>query len=115
MSKEMKRELRKLRLKHDLIEKTDCTPEENSAFSETKAKGETLPENVFEYLGDDGTGNGTFYKVSDTGLTDAEKAEYIQLKQSRDITIIKNCTVFFAALAALGLTLTILNYIYYMM
>ena len=75
MSKDMKRELRKLRLKHDLIEKTDCTPEENSAFSEIKAKGETLPENVFEYLGDDGTGNGTFYKVSDTGLTDAEKEE----------------------------------------
>jgi len=115
MSKEMKRELRKLRLKHDLIEKTDCTPEENSAFSEIKAQQGILPENDFEYLGDDGTGKGTFYKVSDTGLTDAEKEEYIQLKQSRDIAIIKNCTVFFTVLAALGLTLAILNYISYMM
>ena len=66
-------------------------------------------------MGDDGTGKGTFYKVSDTGLTDAEKEEYIQLKQSRDIAIIKNCTVFFAALAALGLALGILNYIALMM
>ena len=115
MSKDMKRELRKLRLKLELIEQTDCTPDENAEFSAIKAQGETLPENVFEYLGDDGTGKGTFYKVSDTGLPDAEKEEYIQLKQSRDIAIIKNCTVFFAALAALGLALGILNYISYMM
>ncbi len=111
MPKNMKKELRRLRLVHDLVVKTDCAAQENEKFAEIVKSGNALPENVFEYVNSDGVRMGEFYKISDSELSPEEKEEYIKLKQSRDINIIRNCVIFFTVLTALGLLVTIMNYI----
>ncbi len=111
----MKKELRRLKLKHDLVSKIECTSAENEEFAAIAKEGKALPCDVFEYVNSEDKGTGEFYKISENGLTPEEKEEYIRLKQCRDINIIKNCTVFFTVLAALGLALGIINYIALMM
>lgn len=115
MEKNMKKELRKLRLEHDLISKKDCTFQENEEYSAVVKEGKELPHNVFEYINSEGKGTGEFYEIFETDLSPEEREEYIRLKQCKNINIIKNCTVFFTALVALGLALAIINYISLMM
>lgn len=47
----------------------------------------------------------SFYVLYDSGLSDDEKKEYIQLKQLSYVKTIKNCAVFFTALTIITLVL----------
>ncbi|MGN0617973.1 MAG: hypothetical protein ACI4J7_03015 [Ruminiclostridium sp.] len=105
---DMKYELRKLRFKMKFIQDIECTNEENKKYAEILKNGGQLPEGVFQYKNDEGELIDLFYTVYDSGLTNEEKNEYIQYKKLTYIKTIKNCIVFFTAIAAISILFDII-------
>lgn len=103
---DLKKELRNFYLEALLLQKIDCSNEENKKYSQMKKNNEPLPSGVYEYEMENGLGTGTFYTEYKQDLTQEEKLEYIAFKQLKMINTIKNCTVFFTVLTVVSLLIT---------
>ena len=99
-------ELMDLRLEVGLLQKTNCSSQENKEFSNKIKAGDALSDRVYQYMLE-GQPVDEFYKIYDTELKGTQKIEYIMLKQYKLIKTIKNCVVFFT-------TITILSILVYM-
>ena len=99
-----KSELLKLRIEAGIVQKHDCSVEENKEYSERISKGEPLPENVYRYE----EATEYFYRIYEPELTDEERREYIQLLKLRKLNTIRNCTIFFTVLVILSIIATVI-------
>ncbi len=100
---DMKEELQRARLDFHVLQRIDCTREENKAYSEMIKNGEPLPAGVYQYR-NSATGNylNSFYTIWDSGLNDAEKGEIIQYQKLYYLKTIKNCLVFFVVMSIIA-------------
>nr|MCR4693067.1 hypothetical protein [Bacillota bacterium] len=111
---DLREELRSLYFDALLLQKIDCSREDNEKYRQLLKNNEPLPNGVYEYKisGVDeykmpaGEGSGTFYTIYQPELTQEEKLEYITFKQLKMISTIKSCVVFFATLTAISLAIT---------
>ncbi len=88
-------DLRDLRTAHGLIQRIDCSKEENKAYRQHLKNGESLPENVHRYTDVNDAPMNEFYTEKMIDLDEAEKQEYILLLQLSKIETIKKCVIFF--------------------
>ena len=103
---DLKEELRSLYFDALLLQKIDCSREDNKKYNQLLKNNEPLPNGVYEYKMETGERTGTFYTVYQPELTQEEKLEYITLKQLKMISTIKNCVVFFTALTVISMVIT---------
>lgn len=91
-----------------LLQKIDCSKEDNKKYKQMLKDGKSLPNGVFEYKAgvDESEGLGTFYTIYKPDLTQEEKLEYILFKQMSMISTIKSCVVFFAAITIISMIIT---------
>ncbi len=102
----LKKELRSLYFEALLLQKIDCSREDNKKYNQLIKNNESLPDGVYEYKMETGDGTGTFYTVYQPELTQEEKIEYITFKQLKMISTIKNCVVFFTVLTVISMIIT---------
>jgi len=93
-----KKKLREGAQKWDVVERVECTDEENKQYSEM----ETLPENVKRIM-EDGKETGRYIRYDSADLTDQETMEYLAYKQLELLGSIKSYLLFFVVLAVIGL------------
>ena len=110
---DLRDELRQIRFDMNFLQRIDCTKEENKAYSKMIKNGESLPDGVYQYRDSYGNNIESFYTIFDSGLTDAEKQEYIQYQKLLHIITIKNCVVFFTVLTIISLIATIILLLQY--
>ncbi len=105
----MKEKIRRMYFNNGILQKIDCSSEQNEEYQNIIANGGSLPEGIFSYKyyegSDSESESNRFYTVYDGGLTDAEKLEYIYLKQLEQLKSIKTCIIFFGILTLLLLYL----------
>lgn len=104
LNENQRAEMAKLYEAIGLCEDIDCTPEENEQYRQMLIEGKPLPKVVYRYK-KEGTGEyvDVFYTRKGSELSEAERAEYIQLKQFAELRTIKRCVIFFVVLAAIPL------------
>jgi hypothetical protein len=101
----MKEIMRSMYFDNNFLQKIECSNEQNKEYLNILKNGGSLPEGTFRYKFEDGSESNRFYTVYDAGLTDAEKLEYINLKQLEALKSIKWCIISFAILTLLLLYL----------
>lgn len=99
-NKNIREELLQMRLNEGLSTATPCTEDECRTFAELTANKKQLPKGIAEVESGE---EAAFYRIENAGLTDEEQKEYVRLKKLGYLKTIKNCLVFFAALAIIGL------------
>lgn len=108
----LQNELRELKIKAGLLSEVPCTEQETEEYQKLLENNETLPTGVYsrdKILSE----NNTFYTVhGESELTEAEKKEYIALKQLKYVKTIKNCVLFFTILTILSMALAVLLLIF---
>lgn len=101
---DLKKELNSLQYEIQLMQKIDCSKEDNKKYRELSKQGLPIPEGVYAYKSDTGEEMYQYYTIHiPTELTKEERVEYIMLKQYQNIKIIKNCVLFFTILTAISL------------
>lgn len=90
--------------------KTPCSKEDENKYCQMLKQGQSLPENIVvskEY----GMGNEVryhFYVTEADVLSEADRLEFIMLKQLQILKTIKNCSLFFVALGLISIIISIL-------
>ena len=108
---DLKDELRDIYFDVNLLQKIDCSKEDNKKYIQMLKNGETLPNGVFEYKYDfDEEGSGTFYTIHKPELTPEERLEYITFKQLKMLNTIKNCVVYFTSVSIISAILALLSF-----
>lgn len=104
---DLKEELRDIYFDVNLLQKIDCSKEDNKKYKQMLQNGENLPQGVFEYKYElDNAGTGDFYTIHKPELTPEERLEYITFKQLKMLNTIKNCVVFFSTLTVISMVIT---------
>ena len=101
--KDIKEQITAFKFEFDLLQKIPCSKEENKRYAQMCKHGQPLPENIFQYDNYGSDDLADFYTVYTPELTDAEIAEYLTYKKLSLLRTIKNCLVFFVALAVISL------------
>ena len=108
-TKELRREIAKYRRKFGLQSRTPCTDEENRAYLDIVNSGRELPEGVGRFKIVNGDYLNEFFTVQETDLTKEEQQEYLRFRELEMLSTstgylrtIRNCVVFFTALAVIG-------------
>ena len=83
--RDMREELNQLRFKVGVVQKINCSFEENNKYWNSIRNGYSLPNNVYQHAG-----YNSFYTIYDPKLTEAERQEYIQYRNLLDVTEIKD-------------------------
>lgn len=100
----LKKELEELKLQLGMLQKLECTEEQNAVYRTYIAQGKPLPTGIFtNYTPGSPIEFATFYTIQSTALSKEELAEYIQYKQLRSLITIKRCVVFFTVLTIISL------------
>ena len=100
-------ELNTLQYELHLLQKIDCSKEDNKKFKELLKSGQSLPDGIYSYKSESGEELDVFYTIhKPTELNSEERMEYILLKQFQQIKTIKNCVVFFTVLTVISLIAT---------
>lgn len=100
----LRRDLDGYRYEFNLLQRIPCSKEENIRYQKLLKEGGALPEGVHPYTYDNGVVSETaFYTVYQSELTEDEKREYIALRQLSMMRTIRNCILFFTALAVISL------------
>lgn len=92
-----------------LLNKVNCTKEENMAFAEMRKRGESLPEGVYQHF--DYVSNeyiDSFYRIDERGAEEADRDRYVQLNILRNLKTIKNILIFFAVLVVISIIAAII-------
>ena len=100
--KDLRKELEMLKYENDLLQKISCTKQENKAYEQLLAKGETLPVDIVS-LYEGAQAPSEFCRVCRTDLTEAEIREYLAFKKLGYLRTIKNSVVFFTVLTVIGM------------
>ncbi len=101
---ELANELLELKYKLGILQRTDCTWEEDDKYRSLLRENKPLPDGILYDAPSDGSLElPHFYKVQKANLSKEELAEYVQYKQLKSIVTIKNCLVFFTVLTILSL------------
>lgn len=99
-------ELNELQYELHLLQKLDCSKEDNEKFKELLESGEELPDGICRYKTETGEEIDQFYTIyKPTELNSDERMEYILLKQFQQIKAIKNCVLFFTVLTVISLVI----------
>jgi len=93
-------EIKKLLFDLNLCTKVYCTEEEQQQFKTIRKAKEKLPEGVI-YI-NSGAENG-FYRIKTASMTEPVLQKYMLLLQTKYISTIKNCVLFFTVLMIIGL------------
>ena len=112
----LKNELYQLRFENDLLQKIYCSDADFKKYLQMLKNGEKLPDGVFQESSEYGQSI-SFYTIYESDLTEAEKSEYLLLKQLvaiDHIRTIKNCVVFFTVLAIISLVLSFIAILFSM-
>ncbi len=102
---DIREEVRLAKLDVGLLQRMDCTEEENKIYLKMIQQGQTLPEGVYRYETTDGTELDEFYVMYDPQLTEKEQQEYLSLMQYKEIKTIRKCAVALTVFAAIALAL----------
>jgi hypothetical protein len=97
------KELEQLKYELGILQEVDCSDEENEKYRKLLQKNEPLPNGILHRNPDSSTEYASFYKVEKTVLSKDELSNYIQYKQLKTLTTIKNCVVFFTVLTVISL------------
>lgn len=110
MAKEIRNlrsELKNLKFEFNLLQKIDCSKEENKDFIKLKKSGSPLPEGIYEHKGENGDDLGTYYRIWENDLSNDEWKEYLILHQLSYLRSIKNSMFFFVVLTVISLLCSI--------
>ena len=99
---DIQKEIRYTKLELGLLERTDCTDEENQAYLQILQNGHPLPEGIFQHETPDGDKLEEFYRLHDSKPTEAELQEYLALKQYQELSTIKRCVVTLTVIAVIA-------------
>ena len=94
-----------------LVQKIDCTKEEDEIYREMLKRGESLPDGVYKYedsLGNDDLG---FYTLYIPEMSSEETKEYILLKQYMELRTVKRCMIFFTVLTVISIVLSLFAFL----
>ncbi len=106
--KDLRKQLREYQFDFDLLQRIDCSYQENKEFQKILDDGGTLPEGVFSYKDDENTDAPFgFYRIYQTDLTEEEMQQYLTYKKLSLLRTIKNCALFFTILTILGMAITL--------
>lgn len=93
---DLRKELTNYRYDYKLLQRIDCSKEENKKYAKMMKAGEKLPDGVYPYTFDGGiTSTTDFYTIYDPGFSDAEKMEYLMYQKLEMIKFIKGCASFY--------------------
>lgn len=99
------------KLKYGLLERRDCTPEENQRYNNILAQNGTIPDNICAYVYDDSEVPLEFFELIDTDLTEEEKKTFIALKQLDYLNTIKNCLLYFTISSIVAALIVLFTYL----
>ena len=94
-----------------LVQKIDCTKEENKIYREMLKRGEPLPEGVYKYEDSIGNDDLGFYTLYIPEMSSEETKEYILLKQYTELRTIKRCMIFFTVLTVISIVLSLFAFL----
>ena len=99
--------LDKYRVEYGLTKAIACPPEENEEYRKLKEEGKSLPEGIEEYTDTPGS----FYRLHEEEITEAERKEYLTYKKLGILGTIKGCFVFFTLLMVISLICSLVSMI----
>lgn len=106
---DLMKELNDLQYELQLLQRIDCSKEENKKFKELLKQGQELPNGIYRYKTENGEELDLFYTIhKPTELNSEDRMEYILLKQFQQMKTIKNCVLFFTVLTVISLVITFL-------
>lgn len=107
--KDLRKQLHQYQFDFDLLQRIDCSYQENNEFQKILDEGGTLPEGVFSYKDDENTeATFGFYRIYQTDLTEEEMQQYLTYKKLSLLRTIKNCAMFFTGLTIVSIVLTLI-------
>ncbi len=95
-------QLETLRCRAGLVERVECTVNEDKEYRRLTEDGQPLPEGVHEHIADNGEPMRRFYRLKILELTDSERDEYIRLRQLDLLRQIRNCAIAIAVAVVLS-------------
>ena len=100
---DLRNQLRQYKFDNNLLQKIDCSYEENKEFTKLVKTGQPLPEGVLQHKPDMGGGFDGFYRLYTSDLSNDEIAEYLTYKQLDVLKTIKGYLTFFVTLTIIGI------------
>jgi hypothetical protein len=100
---DLRRNLRNLKFDFKLLQRQDCSDEENIRYLNLLDETGKLPEGVYQQAAEKATDSREFYTIREDDLTEKEKAEYFLLLQCKYIRTIRNALIFLVILAAFAM------------
>jgi len=100
--------LKQYRFEENLLQKIDCSKEENNEFKKLLKSNNDLPDGVYEHKSELNEGLGDFYRVYETDLSKDEVEELLQLKSLQHLKTIKYGIIFFVVLTVISLICSII-------
>ncbi len=99
---DIQKEIRYTKLELGLLERTDCTDEENQDYLQMIRNGQPLPEGIFQHETPGGEKIDEFYRLYDSKPTESELQEYLALKQYQELSTIRRCMVTLTVIAVIA-------------
>ena len=102
---DLREQLRQYKFNNNVLQKIDCSIEENKEFMKLIKSKQPLPDGIFAYKYnnfDNGQPTG-FYRIHKPDLTENEIAEYLTYKQLDLLKTIKGYLTFFVGLTVIGI------------
>ena len=99
---DMPKELRYAMIDAGLLQRDDCSDEENESYMEMLQNGQPLPDGIYRYESPDGEELDEFYRLQGSVLTQEQLEAYLALKQYQEIRTIRRCVVLLFVLAVIA-------------
>ena len=99
---DIQKEIRYTKLDLGLLQRTDCTDEENETYLQMLCDGQPLPEGIYRYENPDGDELDEFYRLHDPNPTEKELRDYLALKQYQELRTIRKCLVTLTVIAVVA-------------
>ena len=97
--RDLKKELFRMRVEFDLIQKVFCSKEEEKHMKQLIKSGQPLPEDMYT------DNDGTHYKYINSDISKEDMNELLLYRQLKYLKTIKNCMIFFVILAIIPMIL----------
>lgn len=101
---DLKKELEYYKFLTNLLQKIDCTKEEEKEYENLIKSNKPLPDGVYQYNED----TNIFYKLHKPDLTKEEIEEYLNFKVIDYLRSIKNFLMLFSVLSIISLISTLI-------
>lgn len=97
-----KEDIKALKTALGIRKETQCSFSENEQYAQLLKEGKPLPEGVVK-IPDSSDEYPDFCVIIESKLSEDELAEYIQLRQLKNIITIKKCLVFFTTMSIISI------------